>query len=70
MTRQIYYATVFAMGFSVMAIELAGLEIVVPDKAEIAKARELTKPCVDKWLEVGGPYGPEIINIISDYGAK
>jgi len=68
--RQTTFATVFGAQLATMCIELIGLEIVYPDKAELAKARELTKPAVDKYIKVAGADGAALINIISDYGAK
>jgi len=68
--RQSTYATVFGGQLATMCIELIGLEIVYPDKAELAKARELTKPAVDKYIKAAGADGAALINIISDYRAK
>jgi len=62
--------TVFARGLIKQAAELGGIEIVVPDEAEIAKAKELTKPTHDVWLENAGAYGPELLSIISEYATK
>lgn len=68
--RQTTFATVFGGGLATLSIELIGLKIIYPDKAEIAKARELTKPAVDRYIKAAGPDGATLINIISDYRAK
>jgi len=47
----------------------AGLTFIVPEPAEIARARELAKPAIDKWLEVAGPDGPEVLAICAKYGS-
>jgi len=69
---QIIFATDVNLRGTMSGIKAAGLTIIVPDKAEIDKAITLTKPVVDKWLEVAGPYGPELLAIASEYasGAK
>lgn len=66
---QIIFGTDIDMRRAISGIKATGLTVVVPDKAEIAKAIALTKPVVDKWLEIAGPYGPELLAIISDYAS-
>lgn len=66
---QIILGTDIDMRRAISGIKATGLTVVVPDKAEIAKALTLTKPVVDKWLEIAGPYGPELLAIISDYAS-
>jgi len=69
---QFYYGTEVVSLIINMSIEAAGVTIAYPEPAEVAKARELTKPAIDKWLEIAGPDGPELLAIISEYasGAK
>ena len=58
---------------AVSAAEASGLERIVPDKAERAKAVDIvSQATTEKWLEDAGKWGPEIISIISEYasGAK
>lgn len=45
------------------------MKVVKPEKAEIDKARELAKPAIDKWLEIAGSYGPEILAVCADYAS-
>jgi len=69
---QIIYGTDVDMRRAISGIKATGLTMIVPDKAEIDKAIALTKPVIDKWLEVAGPLGPELLAIASEYasGAK
>lgn len=48
-------------------LERAGMTVVVPDKAEIARAGELAKDSIDKWREKVGPTADEILAIASRY---
>ena len=65
--RQIVYSN--EVGWNVVnnSMELVGQKLVMPDPGEIEKAKELTKSVYDDWLEIAGPYGPEILAIIRDY---
>lgn len=55
-----------------VGLKVSKLKVTQPSSAEINKARELVRPAIDKWLEIAGPHGKEILNIASDYagGAK
>jgi TRAP-type C4-dicarboxylate transport system substrate-binding protein len=44
-----------------------GLIVITPHEAEIERAVALTTPVIDKWLEIAGPHGPEVLAIISEY---
>jgi TRAP-type C4-dicarboxylate transport system substrate-binding protein len=46
------------------------IKMVTPPKDEVLKARELTKPTVDDWLKVAGPYGQKVLDISSKYIPK
>ena len=49
---------------------LSGMELIVPEKAEVDKARALVlEATIDTYLEAAGPYGPEILAIASEYGS-
>lgn len=48
-------------------VKSTGVKIITPDKAEIDKARQLTKPVMDKWVEMTGPIGKDILAIVADY---
>jgi len=52
--------------------KVSRMEVIMPDKAEIEKARKLCKPVIQKWLELAGPMGPEVLDIAAKYasGAK
>ena len=52
--------------------EAGGLTLVYPEEAETARATALTAGIKDKWLELAGPDGPAVLEIISEYasGAK
>lgn len=47
----------------------AMLNVIVPEKAEIAKARELSKSSIDLWLEQTGTVGEEILAIASRHAS-
>lgn len=66
---QIIYGGDVDLRRAISGIKATGLTVIVPDKTEIAKARTLTKPVIDKWLEIAGPYGTELLAIISDYAS-
>ena len=69
--QAIYGAAVDHMQ-SDIGVKVSRLKVSQPDAAEINKARELTRPVIDKWLELAGPYGKQVLTIASDYagGAK
>jgi len=69
MQGQIIYAATVEDYFAALGIRVGGLEEVVPEKAEIDKARELAKPVIDKWLELAGPYGPEVLAIAGKFAS-
>jgi TRAP-type C4-dicarboxylate transport system substrate-binding protein len=68
MQGQNIYATDVDLKRAISGVRASGLEVITPDKAEIDKAIAISKPVVDKWLEIAGPLGPEILAVISDYG--
>jgi TRAP-type C4-dicarboxylate transport system substrate-binding protein len=72
MQGQIFFATDCEYRVAVKGVEVAKLKVIVPDKAQIEKARELARPAINEWLKVAGPYGPEVLSIASQYasGAK
>ncbi|MBA7565894.1 hypothetical protein ES708_07580 [subsurface metagenome] len=51
------------------AIVSAGVNVVVPDRAEIEKARALSQSSIDKWLELTGPVGEEILAIAARHAS-
>ena len=57
---------------SMIGAKVSPMEAVMPEKAEVDKARQLCKPVVKKWLELAGPLGPEVLDIAAKYasGAK
>jgi len=53
-----------------IAIDMIGkTEVIRPEEAELNKVREICKPTIDKWLELAGPHGPEILAITSEYAS-
>ena len=46
-----------------------GLEVIQPEEAEIEKAKVLVRPAIEEWLERAGPYGPEVLAIVAEYGS-
>jgi TRAP-type transport system periplasmic protein len=48
-------------------VAAGGMEIVIPDPKELQRAREMTKPTFDKWLDVAGPAAPRILEICKKY---
>jgi TRAP-type C4-dicarboxylate transport system substrate-binding protein len=69
MQGQNIYATDVDLKRAISGIRASGLTVITPDKAEIDKAISITQPVVDKWLEIAGPLGPELLAIISDHGS-
>jgi TRAP-type C4-dicarboxylate transport system substrate-binding protein len=55
-----------------VGLKVSRLKVTQPSETEINKARELVRPTVDKWLEIAGPHGKEILDIAagSAGGAK
>jgi hypothetical protein len=55
-----------------VGLKVSRLKVTQPAPAEITKARELVKPVIDKWLELAGPDGKQILAIAAEYagGAK
>jgi TRAP-type C4-dicarboxylate transport system substrate-binding protein len=57
---------------SEIGAKVSPMKSVFPDKAEIAKARKLCRPVIQKWLDRAGPHGKEVLSIAAEYagGAK
>lgn len=55
-----------------VGLKVSKLKVTQPSQAEINKAREMVRPAIDKWLEIAGPHGKDILAIAADYagGAK
>ena len=55
-----------------VGLKVSRLKVTQPAPAEITKARELSRPVIDKWLELAGPNGKQILAIAAEYagGAK
>jgi TRAP-type C4-dicarboxylate transport system substrate-binding protein len=55
-----------------VGLKVSKLKVTQPSQAEINKAREIVRPAIDKWLEIAGPHGKEILAIAAEYagGAK
>jgi TRAP-type C4-dicarboxylate transport system substrate-binding protein len=55
-----------------VGLKVSRLKVTQPTPPEINKARELVKPTVDKWLEIAGPHGKQVLEIAAQYagGAK
>ena len=72
MQAQVFFSSDCEYRVAKKGIEVAGLKAIVPDKAEIDKARQLAKPAIQEWLKVAGPYGPKVLEIAAEYasGAK
>ncbi|MDP2931858.1 MAG: TRAP transporter substrate-binding protein DctP [Chloroflexota bacterium] len=70
--RQIVFASASTATLARTGIQAAKLQVIVPDKAEVDKARTLAKPAIDEWLKAAGPIGPTILSIAGQYagGAK
>jgi TRAP-type C4-dicarboxylate transport system substrate-binding protein len=47
----------------------ASMSMIIPEKAEIEKAEEITKPVFDQWLKIAGPSGPQVLAIYSEYAS-
>jgi len=45
------------------------LDVIIPEKAEIDRAIELTRPCLDDWLEMTGPEGEAILDVCKEYAS-
>ena len=74
--REMQGQTVFGAKIEEMeadvGLKVSRLKVTQPSQAEINKARELVRPTIDKWLEIAGPHGKEILGIAANYagGAK
>ncbi len=55
-----------------IGLKVSRMKITQPHQDEINKARELVRPAIDKWLELAGPNGKQILDIAAEYagGAK
>ena len=55
-----------------VGLKVSRMKVTQPVQAEINKAREITRPAIDKWLELAGPQGRQILDIAGQYagGAK
>jgi len=54
------------------AIARSVVDYTIPEASEIQRAVVLSKPALDKWIEISGPEGAAILEICKDYasGAK
>ena len=63
----VFYAVVpEELAFTVW-VATTPLQIVYPDKAEVDKAREITKPAIADWLKMTGPDGQKLLDISAKY---
>ena len=73
-TAEMSHRQIFAMnaqlGTAMKAIGLTKCEIVYPSDVETAKAKELVKVVRDDYIEVAGPDGQKILDVIDDAVAK
>ena len=55
-----------------VGLKVSRMKVTQPIQDEINKAREIVRPAIDKWLELAGPNGKQIMNIAAEYagGAK
>jgi TRAP-type C4-dicarboxylate transport system substrate-binding protein len=68
MQNEVFYAA--ETTYSISNIVAAGaMEIVKPSPEELQKAREMTQPVFDKWVDVAGPRAPEILEICKKYAS-
>ncbi len=72
MQAEIFYGTYCEQMVAKKGIEIAGLNITMPDQKEIDKARTMAKPAIDEWLKKAGPDGKKVLDIAAKYasGAK
>lgn len=50
-----------------VGVKVSRLKAIQPNPAEINKARELVRPTIDKWLELAGPQGKQVLAIAAEY---
>jgi TRAP-type C4-dicarboxylate transport system substrate-binding protein len=67
MQGQNAYAALVEELESEIGAKVSPMKSVFPDKAEIAKARKLCKPVIQKWLDRAGPHGKEVLSIAAEY---
>ena len=67
MQAQVFFSSDCEYRVARKGIEVAGVETVVPDKAEIDKARQLAKPAITKWVKIAGPKAEEVLAIAAEY---
>jgi len=55
-----------------VGVKASRIKAIVPNQTETNKAKELMGSVFDKWLELTGPYGKQLLNIAGEYagGAK
>ena len=72
MQAEIFYGTFCEQLVAKKGIEIAGLNITMPEQSEVDKARQMAKPAIDEWLKKAGPDGKKVLDIAAKYagGAK
>lgn len=68
MQSQTFYAAYVAERESEVGIKAARLGFIVPEKAEMDKAKAATKGVYDKWLGVAGADAKAVLDIAFKYG--
>ncbi len=66
---QMYMGTDVLYRYAAVVLD-SSTTVIVPERAEVAKAKELTRSAIDEWLKVAGPYGPEVLAIVDEYAGK
>jgi TRAP-type C4-dicarboxylate transport system substrate-binding protein len=72
MQAEIFYGTFCEQLVAKKGIEIVGLNITIPEKSEVDKARKRAKGAIKEWLKVAGPDGQKVLDIVAKYasGAK
>jgi TRAP-type C4-dicarboxylate transport system substrate-binding protein len=57
---------------AIIGVKASRVKEIQPEAREINKARELSKPVIEEWVKLAGPYGNQILSIAAQYasGAK
>jgi hypothetical protein len=52
-----------------VGLKVSRMKVIQPEQSEINKARDLVKPAIEKWVELAGPHGKEVMAIAAKYGS-
>lgn len=70
MQAQIHYGAWIKNNLAETLVRAApGMKVAVPERSEIDKVRQVVKPVLDKYVELSGPKGKDVLAAISKYAS-